>query len=132
MIDKYGMRVAPQGSYVLERGEPLRFFSSETTHPKKIQITAPQEKYKDHLGPQVSHGLGEGDTPGKSCKLAPLKEKQRMPGQGWVQRWPQGQLQTGRGESFEKFPEQPPHPRETRMGYAFPPRADMAWKRGAP
>ena len=47
----------------------------KTTPPKNIQITAPKEKDRKSLVPQVSHGLEKGDPSGKSYKPDPFKEK---------------------------------------------------------
>ena len=49
--------------------------SSKIIPPKKIQNTAPQEKDKESLGPQVSHGLKGGDPSYISCNPDPFKGK---------------------------------------------------------
>ena len=52
MIDKYGMRVAPQGSDVLERGEPLRFFLVKPPIPRRSKSQRPRKNIRNTWAPR--------------------------------------------------------------------------------
>ena len=56
-IDKEGKYVGLNGSYGFKWVYPSEILSRKINPPKKIQNTAPQEKYEESLVPQVSHIL---------------------------------------------------------------------------